>query len=86
MCSSDLSSSGPSARGSPSSGILETRKATLLGIGDQSHATPARAVDVDAFLVIVNFILQTQSTVNRCLKTSKSLGRPETGEKSPKAL
>jgi hypothetical protein len=62
-----MSSSGPLACDSPSSGIicnkLETGQAALLGIGDQVHAMPAHATDINAFS---SFILQTQLIVNMC--------------------
>jgi len=45
---------------------LETGQAALLGIGGQGHVTPAYAADVNAFLIIASFILQTQSIVDMC--------------------
>jgi hypothetical protein len=65
-------------------------QAALLSIGDQGHATPAHAADVNAFLVIGSFILQTQSILELVLfrgsKASKSLTGHKTGEKPPEAL
>jgi len=45
---------------------LETGQAALLGIGGQGHVTPIHAADVNAFLIIASFILQTQSIVDMC--------------------
>lgn len=56
-----MSYGDPSARDSPSIRYpmyrLETGKAALLGIGEQGHAMPAHAADINAFLVIASFIL-----------------------------
>jgi hypothetical protein len=65
-----MSYGGPSARDSASIRHpmyrLETGKAALLGIGEQGHAMPAHAADINAFLVIASFILQTQSIADMC--------------------